>query len=96
MKVFGKRNYTTVVFQCFHLGVFSSIHLAVRELKEEEEEGEGDSDQSYEETELGYISYPRKKLAESDNLPEGYVHLVKSKEKEADTNKTRKGNEYGQ
>ena len=67
------------------------------QLKEEEEEGEGDSDQSYEETELGYISYPRKKLAESDNLPEGYVHLVKSKEKEADTNtcKTRKGNEYG-
>lgn len=66
-----------------------------------EEEDDDDSDESYEDVKLGGVNYSSKNLEDSDELPDGYVHLVKNQGKrkkvegEETTNGTRKLNEYG-
>ena len=79
------------------------------QLKEEEEEeekegkeGEGsDSDESYDDVEIAPVRYTDKTFVESEDLPDGYVHLLKNKRKDREGGEeTRvivrsKQNEYG-
>lgn len=66
-----------------------------------DEDGEK-SDEPYEDINLRELRYSGKSLADSDELPDGYVHLVKNKEnkensntEDADKKETRRLNEYG-
>lgn len=73
------------------------------ETREEEERGEGgkgdesDSDDSYDDVEIAPLRYTNKTLMESEDLPDGYVHLLKSKRKDGkeEVIVTRRQNEYG-
>ena len=71
------------------------------EPEEEEKEGEGsDSDESYDDVEIAPVRYTDKTLVESEDLPDGYVHLLKNKRKdgrgEGETRVIiRRQNEYG-
>ena len=69
------------------------------QLKEEsEDDSDGDSHESYEDIETTRLSYKEKMLMESEDLPDGYVHLVKNERKEeGETKETmRRQNEYGE
>lgn len=68
------------------------------------EEDSNESEESYEDVNIGKLRYQGKNLADSENLSDGYVHLVKNKENkenndtedvESDKKETRKLNEYG-
>ena len=83
------------------------------QLKEEpdEEEKEGregedsDTDESYDDVEIAPMKYTDKTLMDSEDLPAGYVHLLKNKRKdkrgEGETSRViigsgRRQNEYGE
>ena len=71
--------------------------------EEEEEKGEGgkgdesDSDESYDDVEIVPVRYTDKTLMDSEDLPEGYVHLLKNarKDRKGEVIVGRRQNEYG-
>ena len=82
--------------------------LQLKEEPDEEEkggtDGEGsDSNESYDDVEIAPMRYTDKTLMDSEDLPAGYVHLVKNKRKdkggEGETSRVivgRRQNEYGE
>lgn len=62
--------------------------LYLLQLTEEPEEERGvkgdgsDSDESYDDVEIAPVRYTDKTLVESEELPDGYVHLLKNKRKD--------------
>ena len=73
--------------------------LYLLQLKEEPEDDSSGSDESYEDVEVAPVSYSDKTLMEAEDLPDGYVHLVKNKRKEEEgetRRETRRQNEYGE
>ena len=78
--------------------MFTILYLL--QLREHLEEADDDSDEPYEDVKLGDFNYSSKNHNNSDELPDGYVHLVKNQGKrkkvegEETTNGTRKLNEY--